>query len=213
MLLGKVANLLIEGRSKLMNGKKDFSHMENHIIIVGFEPRKTNKLIDLILADHHRSKRFILIASDDGHSHPYPDEQDIGYVNLDDYTSDISMNKMAVKKADNIIVCGENDAESFKLSVHYATAIKSGGYISTHISDEDTAKTLRGLKLPIEVTTPHRSEQLVKSMQDNGTSMLFNQLLTNGFAQTTYIMESSRIIEQLGAHHLDVSFGQLKQIC
>jgi len=210
MLLGKAANLFIEGRNKLMSGKRDFSHLENHILIVGYEPRKTNKLVELILADKNRTKRFILIASDDGHKHPYPDEADIGYVNLDDYTSEISMQKMAVVNADKIIVCGENDAESFKLAVHCATSIKEGGYITTHISDEDAAKTLRGLKLPIEVTTPHRSEQLVKSMQDNGTSMLFNQLLTNGFAQTTYIIPSIDILTKLDKPTM--SFGDIKEI-
>ena len=212
MVLGKLANLFIEGRNKLMSGKKDFSHIEDHILIVGYEPRKTNKIVDLILADEHRTKRFILIASDDGYTHPYPDTPDIGYVNLDDYTSTISMEKMAVAKADKIIVCGENDAESFKLSVHYATVIKESGYITTHISDEDIATTLRGLKSPIEVTTPHRSEQLVKAMQDNGTSMLFNQLLTNGFEQTTYIIESTNIIRDVSKIPGEISFGELREL-
>lgn len=210
MILGKVANLFIEGRNKLMNGKRDFSHLSKHILIVGYEPRKTNRLVDLILADENRTKRFILIASDDGHKHPYPDEPDIGYINLDDYTSEISMHKMAVVAAEKIIVCGETDAESFKLSVHYATSINDGGYITTHITDEEAAKTLRGLKLPIEVTTPHRSEQLVKSMQDNGTSMLFDQLLTNGFEQTTYIVEATDVLEQLQL--LRMTFGEIKSI-
>tara|TARA_R110001583_G_scaffold131248_2_gene282942 strand:- start:355 stop:1455 length:1101 start_codon:yes stop_codon:yes gene_type:complete len=212
MVLGKLANLFIEGRTKLMNGKRDFSYLENHIIIVGYEPRKTNRIVELILADEHRTKRFILIASDDGHTHPYPDEPDIGYVNLDDYTSVISMEKMAISKADKIIVCGENDAESFKLSVHYATIIKESGYITTHISDEDIATTLRGLNSPIEVTTPHRSEQLVKAMQDNGTSMLFNQLLTNGFEQTTYIIESTNIVRSTSGVPGIINFGKLKSI-
>lgn len=212
MVLGKLANLFIEGRNKLMSGKRDFSWLENHIIIVGYEPRKTNRIVDLILADEHRTKRFILIASDDGYTHPYPDAADIGYVNLEDYTSVVSMNKMAVAKADKIIVCGENDAESFKLSVHFATIIKESGYITTHISDEDIATTLRGLNSPIEVTTPHRSEQLVKAMQDNGTSMLFSQLLTNGFEQTTYIIESTNLIRDISCAPGAISFGKLKKL-
>ena len=54
-----------------MTGEKDFSDYDDHIIIFGWHPKRTGKMINHILGDSKRQNRKILLCVVEEMEHPF----------------------------------------------------------------------------------------------------------------------------------------------
>ena len=187
VVIAKSGDFITNRIRKYMMGHKSFSDLSSHIIIVGYHPKRTKKLVDLILADRNREKRTILIVTTENIMHPFLEDEGVEYCNVESYSDPDSLRRIAIGKACKVIIDGRSDGDNFSHAVHFKNKVSDTCHITTFMADEDKAQTLRELNGNIEVVTPKVAEQLVRTMQDHGTSMTFHQLLTSGYGQTVYV--------------------------
>ena len=189
VIVAKAGDYITTKIRRYMMGHKSFSDLENHIVIVGYHTKRTKEIVELILADKKRERRTILIVTKENILHPFLETDGVEYCNVESYSDAASLEKIAISKACKVIIDGLNDGDNFAHAVHFKNKVNDKCHITTYISDEDKATTLRELNGNIEVVTPKVAEQLVRTMQDNGTSMTFHQLLTSGYGQTVYVSD------------------------
>lgn len=188
LLLGKLGELVYKYRHDLMDGKLKMRQLNNHITLVTKNEKSARHLVKLIMSDENRPDRQILLLTDSDFQHPFPDEEHIRFLKVDGLYDSSTTEKSFIPNASRIVVDMEDDNSNFALSVHFATKASDEGVITTFLQDESRADTLRNLGQNIEVITTFKNEQLVRSMQDTGTSSVFYHLLTNDM-QTMHTQE------------------------
>lgn len=188
LLLGKLGELVYKYRSDLMDGKLKMNKIKNHITLVTSNEKSAKHLINLIMSDKNRPNRTIILLTDADFQHPFPEEENIKFLKVDGLYDSSTVDKAFIKNADRVVIDTEDDNANFALSVHFSTKVDDTGVITTFLQDESRASTLRSLGKNIEVITAFKHEQMVRSMQDTGTSSVFYHLLTNEM-QTMHVQE------------------------
>lgn len=188
LLLGKLGELIYKYRNDLMDGKLKMNKMNNHITLVTSNEKSARHLINLIMSDKNRPDRTIILLTDSDFQHPFPEEEKIKFLKVDGLYDPSTVDKAFIKNAARVVIDTEDDNANFALSVHFSTKIDKTGVTTTFLQDESRASTLRSLGKNIEVITAFKHEQMVRSMQDTGTSSVFYHLLTNEM-QTMHVQE------------------------
>ncbi|AZG33574.1 two pore domain potassium channel family protein [Shewanella psychromarinicola] len=188
ILIGKMGKFIFNGWNLHMTGKSNITALQGHIILICSTAEKSRKLIQLILDDHNRPDRTIVLLTNGDFAHPFPDNEKIKYLSVDNLHDQDVLNKVCISSADKIAIDLENDDRNFSLAVHYSTKVSENSFIATFIDNEDQAQALRQLNKPIEVLSSNKNEKLVRSLQDSGSDLAFQSLLTNS-GQTMHAQE------------------------
>ncbi|WP_163933580.1 ion channel [Paraferrimonas sp. SM1919] len=204
ILLAKGGEIITTRIRRTLMGHKSFADLSGHIILVTGHIHRSKKIIELILADNNRKPRTILLVTKEHIEHPYPDTDYVEFCHLDSYSDNSSLAKIAIEKADRVIIDGMNDDENFANAVHFKNKVQPNCHITTYLVDEAKADTLRELGVNIEVATPKAAEQMVRAMQDHGSTMAMHQLLTSGEGQTIYVSQlcSDKSVKVSEVEHL-----------
>jgi len=187
LIIVKVGDSVTKKLRKYTMGSTDFSHLKNHIILINNNQTRIKNIVDLIFADKKRENKTLLIVTTDDIQHPYVDDDNIEFCKVTSYSDLSSLERIAISKASRVIIDGGSNDSNFSNAIHFKNKVNENCHISTYITDEDKASTLRDLNGNIEVTTPKIAEQLVRTMQDHGASMAVHQLLTSGYGQTIFV--------------------------
>jgi len=188
LLLGKLGEFVYKYRNDLMDGKLKMNKMNNHITLVTSNEKSARHLIKLIMSDKNRPDRPIILLTESDFQHPFPDDDKIKFLKVDGLYDPSTVDKAFINDASRVVIDTEDDNANFALSVHFSTKVDGSGVITTFLQDESRALTLRSLGKNIEVITAFKHEQMVRSMQDTGTSSVFYHLLTNEM-QTMHVQE------------------------
>lgn len=219
LLLGKLGELVYKYRNDLMDGKLKMSKLSNHIILVTSNEKSARHLVKLIMSDENRPDREIVLLTEADFKHPFPDEDHIRFIKVDGLYDASTSDKALIVDASRIVIDMEDDNANFALSVHFATKAAQMGVITTFLHDESRADTLRNLGQNIEVITTFKHEQMVRSMQDVGTSSVFYHLLTNEM-QTMHTQSVTfesdvpvkLLREKMQNHHNAIFMGYAKDL-
>ena len=210
IVITKVSEVVVLNFRKYIMGLKDFSQLEHHIAIIGYHQQRTKKIVELILADENRDQRTVLLVTKQDIHHPFVDIEGVEFCKVESFTDDESLRRIAIDSADRVIIDGHDDNENFTNSIHFKNKVSDDCHITTYLTNEDKADTLREVNGNIEVCSPKVAEQMVRAMQDHGTSMAFHQLMTTGVGQTTYVSklhgEGELLVEDLN-NNLQKRFG------
>lgn len=87
VLLGKTGQTVTYLIRRAMTGDKNFSHINNHIIIFGWHDTRTKKIIDYILADKKRLDRRILLVVTEQMEHPFLANPQVDFAHLNSFTA------------------------------------------------------------------------------------------------------------------------------
>ncbi|OCQ19762.1 potassium channel protein [Pseudoalteromonas luteoviolacea] len=202
VLLGKVGQEITLWVKRAMKGDKNFSHLKDHIIIFGWHPTRTEKMIEFILADNKRVDRRIVLAVHEDMEHPLLRFAQVDFVRLVSFTDDEQLKRAAVEYADKVIVDGKDDDHTFTTALKLSPMIKSGAHISAHFTDETKARLLRLHCSNVECSSAMSAEILVRSMQDPGSSRVQEELLSTLHGDTQFSL-------QLPSSVKACQFGQL----
>ena len=188
----KISNI----RRAILMGHVDFSNLNNHIIILGYIAEQTDEIVSQILDDQNREPRPILIVTDQAIENPFSKIPMTHFCHVKNYFDDAEKIRYSAQNAHKMIIFTGNEDLNFTATAHFLQVTSEDCRITTHIEDKNKAQTLRIMSNRVEVNTPALASQLVRSMQDPGTSELFYQLMTNGIGSTMYRAE---IFERTGA--------------
>jgi voltage-gated potassium channel len=174
-----------------MTGEKDFDHLHDHIIIFGWHPVRTPKIIEHILGDVKREDRTILLCVKDDIQHPFADKSGVAFARLGSFTDSNELKRAGISQADRVIIDGQDDNETFTTALRIAKMVKSDCHISTYFIDETKVEMLREHCSNVECSVSQAVEMLVRSIQDPGSSRIQEELLSTLKGDTQFSVEIS----------------------
>ncbi|BBN83040.1 potassium channel protein [Pseudoalteromonas sp. A25] len=186
ILLGKAGQFMTFWIRRSMTGDKDFYHLRNHIIIFGWHPTRTKKMIDYILADVKRQDRRIVLAVVDDIEHPLLSYSQVDFAKLSSFTDDEELARIGIAQADKIIIDGQDDDQTFTTALKLSPMVQAGAHISAHFVDESKVSLLRAHCQNVECSSSKSAEILVRAMQDPGSSRVQEELLSTLHGDTQF---------------------------
>lgn len=187
--LGKIGQTITILLRRHMTGEKSFATMHNHIIIFGWNPQRTPKIIDHILGDLKREKRVILLCVKDQIEHPFSENSDVAFAKLNSFTNIDELKRVGITQADRVIVDGRDDNETFTTALRLSKMVNPDCHISTYFNDETKVEMLREHCENVECSVSRSVEMLVRSIQDPGSSRIQEELLSTLKGDTQFSVE------------------------
>ena len=207
-VLGKIGQSVTTILRRHMTGEKDFSTFDDHILIFGWHPNRTPKIIDHILGDKNRCDRSILLCVKEDINHPFSDNSEVEFAKLDSFTNGDELKRVSINQAARIIVDADDDNETLTVTLRISKLVNENCHISTHFEDEVKAQMLREHCNNVESSVSHSVEMLVRSIQDPGSSRVQEELLSTLKGDTQF---SVQIPDNLNAIEFIKLFEQFKQ--
>ena len=193
VILGKVGQTITGLIKASMTGDKDYSGQTEHILIFGYHPSRTSKMINYILADNKRDERRILLAVNDQITHPFPDNPHVDFVRLSSFTNRDELKRVAIDSADKVIIDGRDDDQTFTTALKISRLVNERCHISAYFIDESKSEMLREHCKNVESTSSKSVEILVRSMQDPGSSRIQEELLSTLYGDTQFSLEVGEV--------------------
>jgi len=197
--IGKVTQLFINIARRSMNGTNDFCHYDDHILLLCWDEHSTTEIVKLILGDKQRQKRQILLCVTDDIVNPFPDNHDVSFAKLRTFSDKTELDRIAISKANRIIIDGKSDDETLSIALSIATFASKEANISAYFFDKTKAQLLKMHCPHIECSIDNSAQMMVRSMQDPGSSQVAEQLLSTLSGATLYCLQTPAIDIEFGA--------------
>lgn len=197
--LGKLSTLFVELWRKNMRGRGDFSELDNHIVILGWHPEHTPRMIQLIFGDTRREDRKVVLCATEEMDNPFPDQ--VLFLRGDNLTDEELLQRAAITQAARVIIYRSTDDKTLASCLTVA-ATKSQAHIVAWFEKESMAKLLKSHCPQVECHSSISIELLVRSAQDPGSSRVQGQLLSTLVGPTQYSVRAPE-------HFAGASFARL----
>lgn len=206
--LGKFISTLTDLSRRKMQGKNDFSHWQDHILLFGWNPQRTRRIVELILGDKNRLDRKIILCMTEDMDHPLAEFAEVSYLHLSSYTEHEQLYKTGLKNAAKVIIDSTSDEQTLTIALAVGSLLgdNSPVHISAYFEDETKANLLSGHMPNIECSTNRAAELLTRSMQDPGSSHLIQQLLSTLEGCTQFSMDIPDGVADIPFHKLFMEF-------
>ncbi len=200
--LGKLSSFFIEIWRRGMQGKADYSQLRDHIVILGWHPEKTNRMVQLIFGDTRRLSREVVLCTDQDMENPLPHQ--VRFVRGEQLTDQDIFDRAAIERASRIIVFQETDDQTLATCLSVC-ATKTKAHIVAWFEHYRMAKLVESHCPQVECHTSISVDLLVRSAQDPGSSRLQSQLLSTLEGPTQYSI-------QVPNDFSGTTFGQLLKV-
>ena len=184
--LAKLSHRFINFWRKSMQGRADYSMLENHIVILGWHEEKTRHMIKLILGDEKSDQWDIVLCATQDMENPCPDE--IKFVRGSTLTHQDILSRAAITTAKQVIINADTDAETLAISLA-VSALRSAAYIVAYFDSQSMAELLKAHCPTAECISTISAEMLVRSAQDPGSSRVQTQLLSTLSGPTQFSIQ------------------------
>jgi voltage-gated potassium channel len=205
--IGKSTQIFIDIARKKMDGSNDFSDLNGHILLLCWDRHSTKQIVELILGDKKRKKRPILLCVTEAMKNPFPDNKEVLFVRLRTFSDIQELNRIAINKAQRIIVDGQSDDETLSIALSIATYASKDANISAHFFDENQAQLLKIHCPQIECSVDTSAKMMVRTMQDPGSSQVTEQLLSTLTGATLYCFQVPQLKQKID---FGILFHELK---
>ena len=201
--LGKLSSLFIALWRKGMKGKADYSQeLQGHIVILGWHPEKTNRMVQLIFGDARREKREVVLCADQDMENPFPERA--WFVKGTRLTDQDVFLRAGIEHASRVIIFQETDEQTLTACLSVA-ATETKAHIVAWFEDQRMAGLVKSHCPQVECHTSLSVDLLVRSAQDPGSSRLQSQLLSTLEGPTQF---SVRVPDDFSG----TTFGQLLKV-
>jgi voltage-gated potassium channel len=202
MILTKFGKSALHSFNMVQKGMLNLEHKENHILIMGYKPIRTDEIISLILSDKSREPRDIVVVCDEAIDNPFLNRTEIIFCKLEDMINETQVKRCGLKNAHKIIVDGGDDYTNYVHSARYSR-MAPHTHITTCISNTTLADDISAAYNNVEVIVDYSEELAVRAMQDCGTSRVFNEMLDGRVGQNMYSTAISLPV--------DATFGDIEK--
>lgn len=161
-------------------GLGDYRAMSRAIVLVGYDPDRTPRMIDELVADAHHGQEIVLLATDELDNH----DERFRYVRARSLTAPDDLARAGVAAADRVVVFAASDAETLSAALAI-TAINRGGHVVCFFQHAENARLLSAHCPHVEVVLAPSVELVVKALKDPGSSQLLAQLVSHTDAGAT----------------------------
>ena len=185
-LLGKTAQELGRLWRRRMDGAGDYGGRTGHTVVLGWQGGRTQRLIELLLADQPPGERIVLVAKSIERN-PMPDALD--FVRADALSTSRGGERAGLGGARAIVVRGDDDDETLAATLAAASAAPDA-HIVAHFEDERAADLIARQCPSVEAIGSLSAELLVRASRDPGASRVADLLFS---AKTTDTAFSLRV--------------------
>lgn len=189
---------------KRMKGLKNYQHLQDHIVVIGWREQRTLRMLELIRGDASEEREILLVA--DLAENPSPDN-DVQFVKAHNLSSPEALQRAATPKASLVVVLGHDDNETFTAAL--AAGAIYQGHMVAYFEHANYADLLEQHCPNAEPVVSLSIESTVRTAQDPGSSQLISQLLSNLEGQTQYRLT---IPEQQSIMSYGELFSQFKNV-
>lgn len=182
-LIGKTTSILVDFWRKGMRGKRDYSDLESHTVIIGWHGEATERMVDLLLEDSiTRTDKIVLCVTDDIEN-PLPHK--VLFVRGESFAQPSLLKRAGVSSAERILIYGRSDEQT--LATAFAVlSHKPIGHVVVHFNSEESADLLHRHHPQVECTRSLAVDMLVRAAQDPGISRVTADLLSINSGPTEY---------------------------
>lgn len=169
-LITKAIATMTNEIQKIKDGFGDFSKSKNHTLIVGCNPKQTDKL----LREIDKTDAVVITTSD-----CRPSDQSIHIVRTESLASVSDLLRAGIKGAKQIVVMGCDDQETLLASLAVASLVDKDRHVVSYFDSQSTADILEANCKNIETVTDNSVAQLARSLDDPGASHVIANLVSN----------------------------------
>lgn len=184
LIIGNLATAFADQWRKGLRGLKQV-HVENHILIIGWNGPRTVQLLKLILQEqsYKAAPAPVVLCVAEDVENPLPDS--IGFVRVTSFNNQEDMARANLDKAKCIILDNERDDVTMTTALFCHTHNPHAHTIA-YFHDETLAPLLKSHCPNIECTPSVSVELLSKAAADPGSSVLHHELLSVDAGMTQY---------------------------
>lgn len=177
-LFTQLAAKIERTRGQRMRGTATL-HLEDHIVVLGYTPGRTERIVDELLADGGRP--VALAAWDETPGHPMP-ESAVEFVR-GDLTDEAVLSRAAVPRAAAVLVDARDDNEALAVAL-VVTHVAPSTHLVVAIREMSRAEHLRYVRTDVCRIQWHSPRLITEELQDPGISEMYAELMTNGGRNT-----------------------------
>jgi voltage-gated potassium channel len=182
-MIGKTSALLADRWQRGLHGKRIYTDMQQHTLLVGWNGHESDRIIDLLLREEGSAEREIVIVDVALETNPRPDHA--RFVRVNTLANPSGYERACVADARRIII----DAPTDEQTLAAAFAVRACGgraHVVAHFDREESATLLKRHHPEVECTTPVQAELIVRASHDVGASGVALEMLSIADGPTQY---------------------------
>lgn len=183
-LLGKTIAMIQEHVNIVKNGQCDFSKLEGHVVVVGYNPDETNQLFEETRQKLGNTKKVVVTNTAECDADLWVRAQNL--IDQNAYT------RAGVKTASRVVISLNSDA----LTVNAIMAVQATvndlskkPKIIAYIQNPEQSKLIKKNFPEVEIVTSNRINYLARSMADPGIAEVFDALADSKTAATMFALD------------------------
>ncbi|MCU1633626.1 MAG: ion transporter [Micrococcaceae bacterium] len=197
-LFTRIAAAIENAKGQRMKGTMDLD-MANHLVIVGYTPGRTERLIHEIVSDEAHA--LALCAWDDIQENPMPEQPDLGFVR-GDLAEEGVLRRAGVHRAARVLIDARDDNEALAVTVAVKHVNPEAHTVVT-LRDMSRAVNFSYIAADVRCVQWHSPRLATEELQDPGIAVVYADLMSHG-GRNTYSTRLPRTLPQ-------VRFGQVQE--
>lgn len=169
-LITKAIATMTNEIQKIKDGYGDFSKTKGHTLIVGCNPKHTDKLLREI-----DKGEVVVVTSNDCQ----PNEHSVHIVRAESLANVNDLLRAGIKGAKRIVVMGKDDQETLLASLAVTSLVSKDTHVVAYFDSQSTADILEANCKNVEAVTDNSVAQLARSLDDPGASHVISNLVSN----------------------------------
>lgn len=157
------------------SGKGDYSRMTDTIVLIGYHPSRTIKMIDELCTELAADQTLVLLTRQ---TLAEPDGR-IRYVQSDTLTSVSALTRAGVRGASRVVVFTGSDSDTLAATLAAAVVAPPEAHIVCYFEDEDHARLLNQHCPRVEVVLSAGPEMVARACKDPGASQVISCLTSH----------------------------------
>jgi len=197
--IAKFVQFISDRWRRRMRGEADYSYLTNHVVILGWQGRRTAKVVEEILGDVDAETREIVVCTTKEIENPLPDC--VKFVRDNALNTTGLHHRAGLRGAAVIIAPGHDDNDTLAAALA-ASAQNREAHVVAYFEQQAFADLLAAHCPHAEVMASLSMEMLVRAAQDPGSSRVQQDLLSVVGGQTQFSLK-------LPAHVPATTYGEL----
>jgi voltage-gated potassium channel len=157
------------------SGKGDYSRMTAAIVLIGYHPARTPKMIDELCADLSRDQTLVLLTRQ-----VLTDlDARIRYVQSENLTSAAALTRAGVPDASRVLVFTDSDADTLAATLAATALAPADAHVVCYFEDEDHARLIDQHCPRVEVILSAGPELVARACKDPGASQVISALTSH----------------------------------
>ncbi len=174
-ILTKMAESIIQFSQRRRKGMVQLK-LNNHIVLMGYRPGKTEEIVKELKADPKTSKLAIVLCSATAPENPFATDH-VDFVKGDLISSKV-LEQACASRARVILIYGSDDDHTLAIGIAVSQVASPEAHVVAYFRSSESGNLLRRVNQSVDLVTSMTSAMIVQTMQDPGSSRVF-QLLTS----------------------------------